>query len=76
MPGLEGQGFFEVLGASRPELLSRLAFITGDTMSPKSRRFLQSTGRPFIEKPITPQEVRDLVYLVAGENDPDDSEKE
>ena len=42
-------------------MIGRLAFVTGDTMSPKAREFLESSGRPFIEKPIRPEDLRDLV---------------
>jgi CheY-like chemotaxis protein len=66
MPGLDGPSLYRIIEKRKPALLSRLAFVTGDTMSPKIKRFLRGAGRPFIEKPITPQEVRDLVWLVAG----------
>ena len=42
-----------------------LAFVTGDTLSSRVKEFLESCGRPFVEKPITPAEVRDLVARVA-----------
>ena len=64
MPDLDGPGLYKVLEERRPALLSSVAFITGDTMSSRVRSFLQSTGRPYIEKPITPNEVRDLVRLI------------
>ena len=66
MPGLDGPSLYRIIEKRKPELLPRLAFITGDTMSPRIKKFLRGAGRPHIEKPITPQEVRDLVRLVAG----------
>lgn len=61
MPNLDGPSLFEELKATEPALVQRLAFVTGDTMSPKAREFLKASGRPFIEKPIRPQELRELV---------------
>ena len=61
MPGLD-----RIIEKRRPALLPRLAFVTGDTMSPKIKKFLRGAGRPYIEKPITPKEVRDLVRRVTG----------
>jgi nitrogen-specific signal transduction histidine kinase len=61
MPGLGGRGLFEALAATRPDLARRLAFVTGDTMGPSARAFLDATGRPRLEKPIAPGELRALV---------------
>ncbi len=52
MPGLDGQQLHALLAAERPALLRRLAFVTGDSMSAKARRFLASAGRPTLEKPV------------------------
>ena len=62
MPNLDGQGLFEELRTENPAVLQHLAFMTGDTISPKAREFLRASGRPFIEKPIRPQDLRDLVH--------------
>lgn len=71
MPDLDGPSLYRVLEERQSALLSRVAFITGDTLSHKIKSFLQTVGRPYIEKPIIPQEVRDLVRLVteSGGND-------
>ena len=61
MPNLDGPSLFQELKESDPDMVGRLAFVTGDTMSPKAREFLESSGRPFIEKPIRPEDLRDLV---------------
>jgi len=69
MPTMDGPALFSYLQAQRPDLLERTAFITGDTLSSDVKDFLAAVGRPHIEKPITPQDVRDLVRRVAlGEN--------
>jgi PAS domain S-box-containing protein len=61
MPELNGSELFDRLSISNPELVERLAFITGDTMSPRAREFLGESGRPYLEKPIRPEELRNLV---------------
>ena len=65
MPEIDGPALFKLLGDRWPESVPVLAFITGDTLSSRVKAFLDSSGRPFIGKPITPDEVRDLVARVA-----------
>ncbi len=60
MPNLDGEQLFDVLSSDHPDLIDALAFVTGDTMSPKARSFLEGSGRPYLEKPIRPQELREL----------------
>jgi PAS domain S-box-containing protein len=61
MPELDGPGLLEKLRETAPAVAGRLAFVTGDTMSPRAGEFLRSSGRPYVEKPIRPQELRDLL---------------
>jgi len=67
MPELDGPGLFKLMEEHHPAMCERIAFITGDTMSPRISRFLAVSGRPYIEKPITPDEVRELVRTLADE---------
>ncbi|MCA0938694.1 response regulator [Salipiger pacificus] len=60
MPGLGGRGFYERLLRDRPAVARRMGFVTGDTMSPQARGFLDGAGRPFLEKPIAPDDLRRL----------------
>lgn len=68
MPDLDGPAMFDAIRETRPDLVARIAFITGDTMSTRIRDFLQVSERPYIEKPITPQDVRDLVRQMLHES--------
>ena len=61
MPGMDGQSLFRRLKEEQPGRLGGLAFITGDTLSPGVRTFLEESGRPYLEKPILPRDVRELV---------------
>ncbi|MGC9369665.1 MAG: ATP-binding protein [Paracoccaceae bacterium] len=69
MPGMGGRGLYERLLRDRPALARRLGFVTGDTMSAQARGFLDGSGRPFLEKPIAPSELRALVQTISGESD-------
>ncbi len=60
MPGLGGRAFLSKLRETWPILEARLGFITGDTMSPGVGEFLRSAGRPYLEKPAVPSDIRRL----------------
>lgn len=60
MPGVGGRGFFEKVERDHPALAPRVGFVTGDTMSPSARGFLDRAQRPYLEKPIAPAELREL----------------
>jgi CheY-like chemotaxis protein len=64
MPRLDGPGFFHELGRVRPELVSRVVFVTGDTLSATTRRFLEQCGAPSMKKPFEPRQVRAAVRRV------------
>jgi PAS domain S-box-containing protein len=61
MPGVSGPEMFERLREIRPHLLSRIAFVTGDTLGAAMDEFLRESGRPVLEKPFTRAGVRCLV---------------
>ena len=61
MPGMNGEAFYKRIGERHPELLGRLAFLTGDARSPEARAFLSTAEVPLLEKPVTPDAIRELV---------------
>jgi CheY-like chemotaxis protein len=67
MPELDGPSLYATLERTEPGLLKRTAFVSGDTLSPSARVFLQRVQRPFIEKPFTLEEVRALVGRILNE---------
>jgi len=61
MPDLDGPALYEAIRDRHPAKLARMAFITGDTMSPAIRRFLDEAGRPYLEKPVMPADLRRMI---------------
>lgn len=66
MPGVDGRGLFDRLSMDFEKLAERTAFITGDTMGESSQKLLGSSKRPYLEKPVSPDELRKLVYDLLG----------
>ncbi len=60
MPGLGGRAFLDRVRDRWPELEDRIGFVTGDTLSPGAEAFLTGAGRPYLEKPVAPDELRRL----------------
>ena len=70
MPDVDGPGLYLRVKNAYPDLLRRMVFITGDTLGPANRAFLERTGLPYLEKPLSPDEVRQVVHLVLGDGGP------
>jgi hypothetical protein len=63
---MDGIMLYDELCKHHPELVERLAFITGDTLSPNLAEFLKRTGIPYLAKPFAPRQVTELVLQRAG----------
>ena len=64
--GASGADVHEWIVAHRPELKSRLIFITGDTVNEDTMKALVRTGVPYIEKPFRVQELIATVERLFG----------
>lgn len=64
MPGMDGRAVYAHLERERPELLARLAFITGDSARESARSFISGNSSPIVEKPFTLTEIARAVELV------------
>jgi PAS domain S-box-containing protein len=53
MPGESGIDFFAVVRRLDPELLERVAFITGGAVTPDTNKFLETVARPVLNKPFS-----------------------
>lgn len=61
MPELDGPGLYRVLENHLPHLSRRVIFLTGDTLSPEIREFLEKAGGLRLDKPFRAAEVRRVV---------------
>ena len=61
MPELDGPGLYRELERRRPELVRRIAFVTGSAQSQGMEQFLQRTGAPILYKPFRIQDLQKLV---------------
>jgi DNA-binding response OmpR family regulator len=63
-PVMDGKQLYRYIKRRYPQLASRVIFTTGDVINSDTQSFLEKTGRPFLLKPFSPDELRALV----GEN--------
>ena len=67
MPGLGGEELYERLGTLRVPLQERFLFMSGDIVNERTRRFLASTGRPYLHKPFELKRLASLIRTIADE---------
>ena len=67
MPDMDGPSLYRALAEHRPELLTRLVFITGDTLAADITGFLSETGASVIEKPLDPPDVSRRVQALLAD---------
>lgn len=61
MPRLDGPALYDALVRSGSPLAKRIVFITGDTLAPRTAKFLEDTKIPYLAKPFLVEELRLLV---------------
>jgi PAS domain S-box-containing protein len=66
MPTESGMDFFGVVRRLYPDLVKRVAFITGGAVAPDTSRFLETAGRPVLNKPFTPETLAAFVEQLVG----------
>lgn len=64
--GLDGADVHEWISQHRPELASRLVFITGDIANEETVATLRKTGAPCVEKPFRVQQFISVVEKIMG----------
>jgi len=65
MPGVSGIEVHRWVSTTRPELLGRLVFASGDTASQETAAFLASTGCPVLEKPFELSELAAVALRIS-----------
>ena len=61
MPLMDGVDLYREIERRFPALRNRIIFVTGDVLDAEKRRFLESTGAPFLTKPFDLSDVRNVV---------------
>lgn len=64
MPGVSGPDLHARLAETKPHLIERMGFVTGDTLGSSMDDFLRGCGRPVLEKPFTKIGVRCLIASI------------
>jgi DNA-binding NtrC family response regulator len=64
--GVNGAGVHAWIAQNRPELASRVVFITGDIANEETVATLRKTGAPCVEKPFRVQQFIDVVESTMG----------
>jgi len=67
MPDLDGRALYQEIVRRWPRQAERVVFITGDTLASALREFVAASGRPVIEKPFSPNDVRRVVAELSAE---------
>ena len=61
LPVMNGRELYQCIQEKHPKSIDRVIFTTGDVMGGDIRSFVEQTGRPFLPKPFTPDELRTIV---------------
>jgi CheY-like chemotaxis protein len=67
MPDVDGPALYHELRLASPEVIRRMVFVTGDVMSPETRRFLDETCLRYLEKPFTIGDFQAVIRSIRGE---------
>jgi C4-dicarboxylate-specific signal transduction histidine kinase len=68
MPDLDGRALYREIERRWPERAARVVFVTGDSLASTLHVFASEVGRPVIEKPFVPREVRRIVAEIPGQD--------
>jgi PAS domain S-box-containing protein len=61
MPDIDGRALYREIERRWPQQAERVVFVTGDMLTTALREFITASGRPLIEKPFLPSDVRRVV---------------
>ena len=61
MPKMSGIELYQWLQKKYPQLSDRVIFTTGSVIGGDTITFVEQTGRPFLPKPFTPDELKTIV---------------
>lgn len=58
MPRLDGPAFYNALVRADSSAQDRIMFVTGDTLAPRTVKFLEKSGLPYLSKPFLVEELK------------------
>ncbi|MBN1570987.1 MAG: response regulator [Acidobacteria bacterium] len=61
MPQMSGRDLFNWIKDNRPQLASRVIFVTGDTVSADTRSFFENNKNRYLAKPFKIEEVKEVI---------------
>jgi len=67
MPDLDGRTLYREIERRWPDRAARVVFVTGDSLASTLHEFASECGRPVIEKPFVPRDVRRVVAEIAAQ---------
>lgn len=65
-PGMNGIELYQYLEETGSRMINRVIFTTGDIINEEIKTFLNKTGRPFLPKPFTLDELRSVIKTVSA----------
>ena len=68
MPGMSGDGLYELVRRDQPGVASRFVFMTGVGFGADFERFLSESGRPILEKPFSVDNALDIIRKVVSKH--------
>jgi|GEM_PF-1310184 CheY-like chemotaxis protein len=61
LPSMNGDAFYDALAARNKDLVRRVVFITGDTVSNSTVKFFKRSQVPYLSKPFDIDELKNLI---------------
>jgi DNA-binding response OmpR family regulator len=61
LPLMDGRELYQWLQNKHPQLASQVIFTTGSTLGQDTQSFVEQSGRPWLPKPFTPDELKTIV---------------
>jgi len=65
-PVMNGKQLYKCIAEEHPELAGRVVFTTGD-ITGDIKGFLDKSGRPYLPKPFTPDELKAIIKYTLGQ---------
>jgi DNA-binding NtrC family response regulator len=60
-PQMSGVQLYQSLQEKHPHMVNRVIFTTGSLIGEETQTFIRQSGRPFLPKPFTPDELTEIV---------------